>query len=97
MNFMFEFHSLSRSENEIYLSSYISCKTDILAAADILPFVPHIVKNTFAYSSDTLFQLSVIYKLYRQVLTPINNSQLLLNLEILDKLRLAQHKQTATL
>ncbi len=39
---------------------------------------------------------------YRQVLTPVNNSQLLLRLEILDKLRLAtfhkqQHKDSATL
>jgi hypothetical protein len=40
--------------------------------------------------------------LYRQVLTPINNSQLLLKLEILDKLRLVtfhkwQHKESAML
>jgi hypothetical protein len=96
MNFMFEFHSLSRSENEIYLSSYISCKTGILVAADILPFVPHIVKNTFAYSSDTLLQLSVIYKLYRQALTPVNNSQLLLKLEILGKLRLVTFYKATT-
>jgi hypothetical protein len=39
---------------------------------------------------------------YRQVLTPVNNSQLLLKLEILDKLRLVtfhkqQHKESATL
>jgi hypothetical protein len=46
------------------------------------------VKNPFGLPSDTLFQLSVIYKLYRQVLTPVNNSQLLLKLKILDKLRL---------
>jgi hypothetical protein len=49
-----------------------------------------------------LFQLHIIYMLYRQVLTPINNSRLLLKLEILDKLRLAtldkqQHKESATL
>jgi hypothetical protein len=39
---------------------------------------------------------------YRQVLTPVNNFQLLLKLEILDKLRFAtfhkrQHKESATL
>jgi hypothetical protein len=34
------------------------------------------------------FRLQVTYKSYRQVLTPVNNSQLLLKLEILDKLRL---------
>ncbi len=44
----------------------------------------------------------VIDKSYRQVLTTVNNSQLLLNLEILDKLRLVtfnktQQKETATL
>jgi hypothetical protein len=55
-----------------------------------------------AYSSDTLFQLSVIYKSYWQVLTHVNNSQLLLKLEILDNLRLVtlhkwQHKESATL
>jgi len=48
------------------------------------------------------FKLQVIDKSYRQVLTPVSNSQLLLKLEILDKLRLAtflktQHKETATL
>jgi|APCry1669190288_1035285.scaffolds.fasta_scaffold222087_1 hypothetical protein len=60
------------------------------------------VKNLWLYSSDTLFQLCVIYKSYRQVLTPDNNSQLLLKLEFLDKLRLAtfheqQHEESATL
>jgi len=45
-------------------------------------------KICLAYSSDTLFQLHIIDKSYRQVLTPINNSQHLLKLEILDKLRL---------
>jgi hypothetical protein len=53
-----------------------------------------------AYSSDTLFQLCIIYMLYRRVLTPVNNSQLLLKLEILDKIRLVtfhkqQHKESA--
>jgi len=47
------------------------------------------------------FRLKVIPKSYRQVLTPVKNSQLLLKLEILDKLRLVtfqkiQHKDTAT-
>jgi hypothetical protein len=41
------------------------------------------------------FRLYVIDKSYRQVLTIINNSQLLLNLEILDKFRLVTfHKNT---
>jgi hypothetical protein len=44
----------------------------------------------------------VIHKSYRQVLTPVHNSQLLLKLKILDKFRLVtfhkiQHKETATL
>jgi len=48
------------------------------------------------------FRLQVIDKSYRQVLTPVNSSQLLLKLEILDKFRLVtfhkiQHKETATL
>jgi len=55
-----------------------------------------------AYSSDTVFQLQVNDKSYRQVLTPVLSSQLLLKLEILDKLRLvtfhkAQYKETGTL
>ncbi len=59
------------------------------------------MKNLFGLSSDTLFQI-IIYKSYRQLLTPVNNSQLLLKLEILDKLRLVtlhkwQHKESATL
>jgi hypothetical protein len=56
----------------------------------------------FGLSSDIVFQLSVIYKLYRQVLTPVNKFQLLLKLEILEKLRLItfhkrQHKERAPL
>ncbi len=47
-------------------------------------------------------RLQVIDKSYRQVLTPVNSSQLLLKLEILDRLRLVtfhktQHIETATL
>jgi hypothetical protein len=41
------------------------------------------------------FRLYVIDKSYRQVLTPVDNSQLLLKLEILDKFRLVTfHKNT---
>jgi hypothetical protein len=41
------------------------------------------------------FRLYVSNKSYRQVLTPVNNSQLLLKLEILDKFRLVTfHKNT---
>jgi hypothetical protein len=36
----------------------------------------------------SVFKPGAIYKLYRQVLTPIHNSQLLLMLPILDKFRL---------
>jgi hypothetical protein len=48
------------------------------------------------------FRLQVIYKSYRQVLTPVNNSQHLLKLENLDKLRLVtfhqwQHKESVLL
>jgi hypothetical protein len=49
-----------------------------------------------ACSSDIVFQLQVIDKLYRQVLTPVNNSQLLLNMEILDKLRIVTFHTMAT-
>ncbi len=61
------------------------------------------VKNPFGLFLQILyFRLQVNDKLYRQVLTPVNNSQLVLKLEILDKLRLVtfhntQHKETATL
>jgi hypothetical protein len=65
-------------------------------------FFAYLVKNPFFISSDTLFQLRVICESNRQVLTPVNNSELLLKLEILDKLRLVtfhkqQHKESATL
>ncbi len=46
-----------------------------------------------AWSSDIVFQ---IYMSYRQVLTSVNNSQLLLKVEILDKLRLVTFHTTAT-
>jgi len=48
------------------------------------------------------FSFMLFYKSYGQVLTPVNNSQLLLKLEILDKLRFVtfhkrQHKDSGTL
>jgi hypothetical protein len=49
-----------------------------------------------ACSSNIVFQLQVIYKSYRQVLTPVNYSQLLLKLEILDKFRLVTFHTMAT-
>jgi hypothetical protein len=67
-----------------------------------MEFFAYLVKNPFFISSDTLFQLRDVYESYRQVLTPVNNSELLLKLEILDKLRLVtfhkqQNKESATL
>jgi hypothetical protein len=53
-------------------------------------------KICLAYSSDIVFQLRVIYKSYRQVLTPVNNSQFLLKLQILDKLKLVTLHEMAT-
>jgi hypothetical protein len=43
-----------------------------------------------AGSSILYFRLYVIGKSYRQVLIPVNNSQLLLKLEILEKFKLSQ-------
>jgi hypothetical protein len=56
-----------------------------------------VVKNIFGFSILLFTAFNVIDKSYRQVLTPVNNSQLLLKLEILDKFRLVtnhkiQHK-----
>ena len=55
-----------------------------------------IVKN-IGFSILLFTAFKVVDKSYRQVLTPVNNSQLLLKLEILDKFRLVtnhkiQHK-----
>ncbi len=50
---------------------------------------PIIAKNLFGVAQINVFQLGVIYKPYRQVLTPIYNFQLLLKLPIIDKFRLA--------
>jgi len=47
-----------------------------------------------ACTLDILFLLQVIDMSYRQVLTPVNNCQLLLKLEILDKLRLVTFLKT---
>jgi hypothetical protein len=53
----------------------------------------------YVWLPNSLFTaFNVIDKSYRQVLTPVNNSQLLLKLEILDKFRLVtnhnrQHKE----
>jgi hypothetical protein len=54
------------------------------------------VKNPFGVVPTNVFQLSVIYKSFRLVLTPILNSQLLLKLSFLDKLRLATFHTCAT-
>jgi hypothetical protein len=54
------------------------------------------VKNPFGIVLINVFQLGVIYKSHRQVLTPIHNSQLLLKLPILDKLGLATFHKNAT-
>jgi hypothetical protein len=56
-----------------------------------------IVKNQFGLLQMLYFHSNVIGKSYKQVLTPFNNSQLLLKLEIPDKFRLVtnpkiQHK-----
>jgi hypothetical protein len=48
------------------------------------------VKNMFGFTILYCTVFNVDDKSYRQVLTPINNSQLLLKLEILDKFRLVQ-------
>ncbi len=47
-----------------------------------------VVKTMFGWVLQIYFKLQVIYKSCRQVLTSSNNSQLLLKLDILDKLRL---------
>jgi hypothetical protein len=49
-----------------------------------------------AGSSILYFRLYVIDKSYRQVLTPDNNSQLLLKLEILDKFRIVTVQKNTT-
>ncbi len=54
------------------------------------------MKNPFDVVPIIVFQLGVIYRSYRQVLTPIDNSQLLLKLPILDKFRLATFNTSAT-
>ena len=52
-----------------------------------------IVKNMFGFWNLLFTAFNVDDKSYRQVLTPVNNSQLLLKLEILDKFRLVtNHK-----
>jgi hypothetical protein len=55
-----------------------------------------VVKNPFGRIPVNEFQLGVIYKSFRQVLTPIHNFQLLLKLPILDKFRLATCHKSAT-
>jgi hypothetical protein len=54
---------------------------------------------TFYSEKSVWLVLQILYfsfKSYRQVLTPVNNSQLLLKMEILDKLRLVTFHTTAT-
>jgi hypothetical protein len=55
-----------------------------------------IVKNMFDFSILYLQLFNVIDKSYTQVLTPVNNSQLLLKLVILNKFRLVTFHSLAT-
>jgi hypothetical protein len=82
--------------NITYMRQHIHT-LDLVSITNTLAYsnATFIVKNPFGLSSDT-FQLSIIYKSYRQVLTPVNNSQLLLKLEILDKLRLVTFHKLCT-
>jgi hypothetical protein len=68
----------------VSLSAYSSC---------ICAFI---VKNQFGLLQMLYFHSNVIGKSYKQVLTPFNNSQLLLKLEIPDKFRLVTLHATAT-
>ncbi len=52
--------------------------------------------KSICLSPDALFQLSVIYKSCGQALTPVNKSQHLLKLPILDKFRLGTFHTCAT-
>jgi hypothetical protein len=54
------------------------------------------VKNPFGLLQMLYFDSNVIEKSYRQVLTPVNNSQLILKLEIPDKFRLVTLHAMAT-
>ncbi len=55
-----------------------------------------IVKNLSGIVLINVYLLGVIYKSYRQVLTSMHNSQLLLKLPILDKFRLATFHTSTT-
>ena len=54
------------------------------------------MKNLFGIVQINVFQLSVIYKWYRQVLTSIHNFHFLLKLTILDKFRVETFHTCAT-
>ena len=54
------------------------------------------VKNMFGFTVLYCTVFNVNDKSYRQVLTPVNNSQLLLKLEILDKFRLVTFDKNTT-
>ena len=61
-------------------------------------FIDVIVKNMFGFTILYCTVFNVDDRSYRQVLTPVNNSQLLLKWEIIDKFRLvtnheSQHKR----
>ncbi len=53
-------------------------------------------ENSFWLSQSFIFSFSIIHKYYRQVLTLVNNSQLLLKLPILGKFRLVTFHSKAT-
>jgi hypothetical protein len=81
-----EFGPAAETEKNGWGLSTFRWQTEKRFEVDILQCV---VKIMFAWIFQVLyFRLYVIDKSYRQVLTPVNNSQLLLKLEILDKFRL---------
>jgi hypothetical protein len=72
------------------IKSLITLKFQIAATKKCLIYSE---KSVWVVLQILYFRLQVIYKSYRQVLTPVNNSQLLLKLENLDKLRLVTFHQ----
>ncbi len=77
-----------------YIKAYIQSRR-VIQHSDTQLKDTHIVKNLFGLFSH-IFSFNVIDKSYRQVLTPVNNSQLLLKLAILDKFRFVTFHSMAT-
>ncbi len=84
------------------MSSFLKLSSENFEAENVMNYPTYYGEKSIWLIPQIFYFSFVLSTCHRQVLTPVNNFQLLLKLEILDKLKLVtfhkrQHKESATL